>query len=71
MVAGRVTEGAWGGLGGVKRGLLDPYRALFVPLEVLYGTKFGPKHHRTVQRTFSRDLVKLLDHGVTALNAEQ
>ena len=30
---------------GVKRGLLDPQRALFSPLEVLYGTKFGFKHH--------------------------
>ncbi len=30
---------------GVKRGLLDPQRALFSPLEVLYGTKFGSKHH--------------------------
>ena len=34
-----------GGPGGVKRGLLYPQRALLSPLEVLYGTKFGSKHH--------------------------
>ena len=37
-------QGYWGSRG-VKRGLLDPQRALFSPLEVLYGTKFGSKHH--------------------------
>ena len=34
-----------GGSRGVKRGLLDPQRALFSLLEVLYGTKFGSIHH--------------------------
>ena len=34
-----------GGSRGVKRVLLDPPRALFSPLEVLYGTKFGSIHH--------------------------
>ena len=29
--------------------MLDPYRALFSPLKVLYDTKFGPKHHMMVQ----------------------
>ena len=29
----------------VSGGLLDPYRALFAPLDVLYGTRFGSKHH--------------------------
>ena len=28
-----------------RGGLLDPYRALFAPLDVLYGTRFGSKHH--------------------------
>ena len=41
--------GVWGGPGGVKRGLLYPYRALFAPLEVLYGTEFGSKHHIMIQ----------------------
>ena len=35
----------------VKVGLLDPYSALFAPLEVLYGTRFGSKHYIMVQRT--------------------
>ena len=35
--------------GEVKRGLLDPYRALFSPLKVLYDNKFGSKHHIMVQ----------------------
>ena len=35
--------------GGVKRGLLDPYTALFASLEVLYRTKFGSKHNIMVQ----------------------
>ena len=37
-------EGVWACFGGsrwVKGGLLDPYRELFAPLEVLYGTRFG------------------------------
>ena len=38
-------RGCFGGSGWVRGGLLDPYRTLFVPLEVLYGTKFGSKHH--------------------------
>ena len=38
-----------GGLGEVKRVLLDPYRALLSPLKVVYDTKFGPKHHMMVQ----------------------
>ena len=33
----------------VKVGLLDPYSALFAPLEVLYGTRFGSKHHIMAQ----------------------
>ena len=36
--------GFWGDKG-VKGGLLDPHRDLLAPLEVLYGTKFGSKHH--------------------------
>ena len=45
-------EGVWASFKGswwVKGGLLDPYRALFAPLEVLYGTRFGSKHHMVVQ----------------------
>ena len=34
---------------GIKRGVLDPYRAHFAPLEILYRTKFGSKHHIIVQ----------------------
>ena len=48
----RVFGGVWGGLGGsrwVKVCLLDFYRMLFAPLEVLYGTRFGSKHHMMVQ----------------------
>ena len=41
--------GGMGAKGEVKRGLLDPYRALFSPLKVLYDTKFGSKHHIMVQ----------------------
>ena len=41
--------GCFGGSGWAKGGLLDPYRALFAPLEVLYGTRFGSKHHIMVQ----------------------
>ena len=39
----------WGSLGGVKRDVLDLYRTLFAPLEVLYGTRFGSKQHIMVQ----------------------
>ena len=45
-------EGVWVCFNGsrwVKGGLLDPYRTLFAPLEVLYGTRFGSKHHIMVQ----------------------
>ena len=45
-------EGVWGCFGvsrWVKGGLHDPYRILFAPLEVLYGTRFGSKHHMMVQ----------------------
>ena len=45
-------RGVWGCFAGsrwVKGGLLDPYRALFAPLEVLYGTRIGSKHHIMVQ----------------------
>ena len=49
-------SGVWGGLGGfrgVKGGqmgvCLTPHRELFAPLEVLYGTRFGSKHHMMVQ----------------------
>ena len=38
----------WGSRG-VKGCLLDPYRTLFASLEVLYGTRFGSKHHILVQ----------------------
>ena len=58
----------WGGFGwfggsrrgsrGVKRGLLNPYRTHFAPLEVLYSTKFGSKHHIMVQ------LAKVYDVGI-------
>ena len=43
------------GFGGVRGalagsgGLFYPYRAHFAPLEVLYGTRFGSKHHMMVQ----------------------
>ena len=40
-----IDMGAWG----VKWGLMDPYRTLFAPLEVLYRTKFGSKYHIMVQ----------------------
>ena len=52
LVVGRVTErvfGNLGGLRGVSGGLLDPYGALFAPLDVLYGTRFGSKHHIMIQ----------------------
>ena len=47
-----VLRGVWRCFGWfmwVKGGLLDPYMALFAPLEVLYGTRFGSKHHMMVQ----------------------
>ena len=47
----KVVWGCFGWSGWVKGGLLDPYRALFAPLEVLYGTRFGSKHHMMVQLT--------------------
>ena len=59
MLVGRVNdwvwrgfEGVWGCFGqsrGVKGGLLDPYRKLVAPAEVLYCTRFGSKHHKMVQ----------------------
>ena len=45
---GSVLRGFGGVLGvlrGSRGGLLDPYKALFAPLKVLYGTIFGSKHH--------------------------
>ena len=33
----------------VKGVQFDPYRAVFAPLEVLYGTRFGFKHHIKAQ----------------------
>ena len=47
-------EGVWGCFAGsrwVKGGLLDPSMSLFAPLKVLYGTRFGSKHHMMVQLT--------------------
>ena len=44
-----VQGGFWGGLGGSRGGLLYFYKALFAPLEVLYGTRFCSKHHIMVQ----------------------
>ena len=54
LVVGRVNNWVWGGsrefggvLGGsmgVKGGLLDPYRTLFVPQEVLYGPDLVPNN---------------------------
>ena len=49
-------EGVWACFEGsrwVKGGLLDPYRTLFAPLEVLYGTRFGSKHHMMVQLAYA------------------
>ena len=45
--------------GGVKGGLLDPYRSRFAPLEALQGIGFGPKHHIMVQ------LVNVYRVGIT------
>ena len=44
MVSGRVW-GVQGGSGGSRGGLIYPCRALFAPLEVFYGTRFGSKGH--------------------------
>ena len=51
LVVGRVNnwvwggiEGVWGCFGGVKGGLLDSYRTLFVPQEVLYGPDLVPNN---------------------------
>ena len=52
-------EEVWACFGGsrwVKGGLLDPYRALFAPLEVLYGTRFGSQHHMMVQLAHVRKI---------------
>ena len=38
-----------GGFGGSKVVSLTPTRALFAPLEVFFGTRFGSKHHIMVQ----------------------
>ena len=43
-----VVWGCFGGYRWVKGGLLDPYRMLFAPLEVLYGTRFGSNYHMMV-----------------------
>ena len=43
------SRGVWRGLGGPRGGLLYPYRALFAPLEVEYGTRLGSKHYIMVQ----------------------
>ena len=45
---GRDHRGFWG-VYGIQGGLLYPYKTLFAPLEVLYGTRFGSKHHIMVQ----------------------
>ena len=69
LVVGRFTEGVkrglrefWGVLvrsRGVKGVLLDPFRTRFAPLEVLWGTGFGSKHHIMVQ------LVNVYRVGIT------
>ena len=41
--------GVLGGSGGVKECVLDHYRTLFAPLEVLFGTRFSSKHHIMVK----------------------
>ena len=49
-------EGVWGCFAGsrwVKGGLLDPSMSLFAPLKVLYGTRFGSKHHMMVQLAYA------------------
>ena len=71
MLVGRVNDWVWRGfegvggcLGqsrGVKGGLLDPYRKLVAPPEVLYCTRFGSKHHIMVQ------LAKLFREGINKL----
>ena len=62
LVVGRVNDWVWGDLGvflgvfggsrGVTGCLVDPYRTLFAPLEVLYGTRFSSKHHILVQLAY-------------------
>ena len=52
MVVSGGSGGFKGGLegsGGSRGGLLYPYRALFAPLEVEYGKRFGSKHYIMVQ----------------------
>ena len=56
-----VFLGVFWGSRGVKGCLLDPYRTLFAPPEVLYGTRFGSKHHLLVQ------LAHLCRVGITDL----
>ena len=51
--------GCFGWSGWAKGGLLDPYRTLFAPLEVLYSTRFGSKHHIMAQ------LVNIYRVGIT------
>ena len=48
MVSGRVL-GVQGGSGGSRGGLIYPCKALFAPLELLHGTRFGSKHFIMVQ----------------------
>ena len=48
MVSGRVW-GVQGGSGGSRGGLIYPCQALFAPLELLHGTRFGSKHFIMVQ----------------------
>ena len=45
-------RGSLGVSRGVKGGLLDPYRTLFAPLEVLFGTGFGSKQHIMAQLAY-------------------
>ena len=48
----REFGGVLGSLGGSRGGLLDPYRTLVAPPEVLYCTRFGSKHHIMVQLAY-------------------
>ena len=69
LVVGGVTEmfilefgGSKGGQrwsGPLRGGLLDPYRALIAPLEVLYGTRFGYKDNIMIQ------LANIYNIGIT------
>ena len=47
------------GVGGVKGGLTEPYRARFAHLEDLYGTRFCSRHHIMVE------LAKVYRVGIT------